>query len=278
MDEPESAEALAQLARFAPRRPRDAGPSAGEALTGLMTVLDASPAARPALDALGLPRLDDVDLDDLWTALKVIPDERLVLNATERLVIETLKDRDVTWGDIGKFFGVSRQGAKKRYEQTLGGTRTWHTQPITDSVRAGALIKLRLAVEGAADTTMPGDWSTIVLTEVITSILAEKILTEDDILAAYPISEAIMDKAVADAARGRNITDETPRDLDTVEPEILSTAMSAWANDIAEQSAGQRLHLPVRQWNQLEPSIRNHWIDHAQDLHTQTAAGTSPTG
>lgn len=267
MDAQESSEALTRLARFAPRRPRDAAPSAVESLTGLMTVLEASPAARPALDALGLPRLDDVDLDDLWTALKVIPDERLILNATERLVIETLKDRDVTWGDIGRFFGVSRQAAKKRYEQTLGGTRTWHPQAITDSVRAGALIKLRLAVEGAADTTMPGDWSTIVLTEVITSILADKILTEDDILAAYPISETIMDKAVADAARGRNIADEMPRDLDTVEPEILSTAMSAWANDIAEKSAGQRLHLPVRQWNKLEASIRNRWIDHAHEHH-----------
>ncbi|MDT7784833.1 MAG: hypothetical protein QOF58_3252 [Pseudonocardiales bacterium] len=274
MDERELSAARAQLARFAvPRRRHDA-PVASEVLTGLMAVLEASPDARSALDKLDLPRLEDVALDDLWTALKLIPDERLVLNATERLVIETLKDRHVTWGDIGGFIGVSRQGAKKRYEQTLRGTRTWHLQAVESSARAGALIRLRLAVEGAADAE-PGAWRVIVLTEVITSVLADKTLTEDEILAAHPISEAIMDKAMADVARGRIVADEVPRDLDTVEAEVLSTAMSAWANDIAAKSGGDRLHLPVRQWNRLEPGIRNYWIESAQESHA-AAAETAP--
>lgn len=247
-----------------------------------MVVLEDSPTVRPILSTLGLPRLDEVPNDDLWTALKVIPDERLALDATERLVIETLRDRDVSWTEIGKDYGISRQAAKKRYEQTLGGTRTWNPKAVSETARAGATIRIRLAVEGAAEVADDGiraDNRKNVLAEVIASVLADRILTEEEIdqLGAHrpgTITEAIMNQGVADAARGRNISDETPRDLDTIDPDVLGDAMSAWLDDMA-RTAGDRVHFPIRQWNKLEPGERNYWIEKAQQLREQSTSDPS---
>ncbi|RSN38600.1 hypothetical protein DMC64_41785 [Amycolatopsis sp. WAC 04197] len=241
---------------------------------GLMTILEDSPVMRPALGTLGLPRLDEVTDDDLWTALKVIPEERLALNATERLVIETLRDRDVSWTEIGTAYEISRQAAKKRYEQTLGGTRTWSPKAVDQVARDGARIRVLLAVEGAAEMTMADSLRVEnrrhVLIEVITSVLADKLLTEDEVLELGErlpgtITEAIMDKAVADAARGRgrDLSDEIPRDLDAVDPDVLLVAMSTWLGEMARH-AGDRVHWPVRAWNKLEPGDRHRWIEGAQ--------------
>src|ERR1043165_6835664 len=106
MDESGPMAARAQLAPYAVQQQTHIPPTTSAVLAGLVAVLGTPPATRPA----------EVSLDDLRTALTLIPDDQRRLQVTERLVIEALKDGGLSWTELGTILGVSRQAAKKRYE------------------------------------------------------------------------------------------------------------------------------------------------------------------
>jgi hypothetical protein len=79
--------------------------------------------------AAGLPTVGEITAADVIGAMRLIPQVREDLDASEVRLIEAALDRGETFDSLGVACGFSRQGMRQRY-QRLGGMRRW---PGTDN-------------------------------------------------------------------------------------------------------------------------------------------------
>ena len=79
------------------------------------------PSAYPIAPLTG----EQVTADDVVDALRLVPGEHVSLEAQERRLIETARDRGLSWTDLGeRLGGRSPQAMQQRYKR-LGGERSW---------------------------------------------------------------------------------------------------------------------------------------------------------
>ncbi|MFD8494843.1 hypothetical protein [Amycolatopsis sp. NPDC059657] len=80
----------------------------------------------------GLPTVDEVTANDVIAAMRLVPQVREDLDASEIRLIEAALDRGENFDSLGAACGLSRQGMRQRY-QRLGGTRRWAGSDNDDS-------------------------------------------------------------------------------------------------------------------------------------------------
>ena len=73
----------------------------------------------------GLPT--DVSNADMLDAIVLLDSVRNSANVVEQVLIEKLKDRGVTWEQIGAHLGKGANAAQQRYRR-VGGKSTWPTR------------------------------------------------------------------------------------------------------------------------------------------------------
>lgn len=253
--------AAQRLAPFANHRTPKAPHTVADILSGIAVVLDV-PEDSPMLATLKMPRRDDLDVEDVYLALQLVNDERTMLNAVERLLIEAARDRAGNWRGLAELYEVTRQAIMKRYVSMLGGDRTWPGRPSPAKARTEALIKLRLAVEGATQTTdtSTGPWTAA--TDVIAAVLRSGALSEEEIEAAFDIPENVMN-AAAELAGLDIATDDTPIGLADVPDAVLADAVSLFVAEM-DAKTGSRPTFPCRLWNSLDPQVRAGYLDQAE--------------
>jgi hypothetical protein len=124
-------ELVAQLKRFMPPDERDRHEHPGLwTLVELTSVCSVGSSKEDAdRRAAGLPTVGEVAAADVIGAMRLIPQVRVDLDASEIRLIEAALDRGETFDSLGAACGLSRQGMRQRY-QRLGGTRRW---PGTDN-------------------------------------------------------------------------------------------------------------------------------------------------
>ncbi|MER7282883.1 DNA-binding protein [Dactylosporangium sp. NPDC000244] len=84
--------------------------------------LAAAMAAGSVPPAPGEPALDE---SDLVAALTLLPDVRAEMDITEVYLLQTARDRGMTWQDIALSLGLgSPQAARQRYERLTTRTET----------------------------------------------------------------------------------------------------------------------------------------------------------
>lgn len=115
--------AEAVLARFTLEHQRgEATILPSELLRGLRDAVDISESGYHQRERTGLPGPKDVELSDVIAGLRLLPDERALIDKLELDLIHAAIDRGANLTSLAAEYAVSPQAFGKRY-RTLGGTR-----------------------------------------------------------------------------------------------------------------------------------------------------------